>query len=341
MCFLWRSKTWNHLRPASKRLLCHAVTFRSSCDPERAYVTGESWWVDNSKYVYGYDVNLEKNIWLWVLGFLQHPFAFLIIIVISTTIYYNIVIIIDGFLLYDFQWKTRDTSVHARHISWIVLSPVPRWHRSPGAALWVLSQSLRHRQHPHRAKKGAETGRLEKWGQRERKNQLINNWKERLEESKKINEMEWAKKGLEQKMLALVGRRMDPHARMDKMDKESHKMPTESCILWAKLRDHHTPQRRHRWQKTSWDTPACWIHTQIYTWFIWYSFNLIHVSFDQMIRKFRKDTRISTRWPGGSGGCGTLCIAFDLWRSLRFLESLEKTNPRMKKMEKCHKMFIA
>lgn len=190
-------------------------------------------------------------------------------------------------------------------------------------------------------KKGAETGRLEKWGQRERKNQLINNWKERLEESKKINEMEWAKKGLEQKMLALVGRRMDPHARMDKMDKESHKMPTESCILWAKLRDHHTPQRRHRWQKTSWDTPACWIHTQIYTWFIWYSFNLIHVSFDQMIRKFRKDTRISTRWPGGSGGCGTLCIAFDLWRSLRFLESLEKTNPRMKKMEKCHKRFIA
>lgn len=130
-------------------------------------------------------------------------------------------------------------------------------------------------------KKGAETGRLEKWGQRERKNQLINNWKERLEESKKINEMEWAKKGLEQKMLALVGRRMDPHARMDKMDKESHKMPTESCILWAKLRDHHTPQRRHRWQKTSWDTPACWIHTQIYTWFIWYSFNLIHVSFDR------------------------------------------------------------
>lgn len=34
-------------------------------------------------------------------------------------------------------------------------------------------------------KKGAETGRLEKWGQRERKNQLINNWKERLEELKK------------------------------------------------------------------------------------------------------------------------------------------------------------
>ncbi len=34
---------------------------------------------------------------------------------------------------------------------------------------------------------------------------------------------------------------------------------------FAKLRDHHTPQRRHRWQKTWWQKPACWIHTQIFS----------------------------------------------------------------------------
>ncbi len=116
-----------------------------------------------------------------------------------------------GFSCMTFSGKHMTLLSHARHISWIVLSPVPRWHRSPGAAPWVLSKSLRHRPHPHRrAKTRSRDRKIGKLRLKRALKSAHQQFKRKIWRIEKMNEMEWAKRGWEQKMLALVERRMDP-----------------------------------------------------------------------------------------------------------------------------------
>ena len=112
--FFVTKQTWNHLRPALKAVALPRGHLSLKLRPRTGLC--DRWVMVGWQQQICLRVRREpgKEHLALSIGIPSTPLCFSYHhsdIYYNISIYYNIVIIIDGFLLYDFQWKTRDTSV--------------------------------------------------------------------------------------------------------------------------------------------------------------------------------------------------------------------------------------